>query len=164
MGHPFKKFFLLETVDIRGALYVYTLGGVFALSLGVVLFYSTKFRQKAQIYENYNRQTYFSYIATFLGMLFLFIFFPSLNSVICDNLRNMIRARINAYLSLIGSVIGSVVTSGMINEGRLVLEQILYGTISGGIIISVCCSVYAALILGTLSGAIAIIILGFVKP
>ena len=80
----------------------------------------------------------------------------------------MIRARINAYLSLIGSVIGSVVTSGMINEGRLVLEQISYGTISGGIIISVCCSVcffhWAALILGTLSEAIAVIILGFVKP
>ena len=58
--------------------------------------------------------------------------------------------------------------SGMINEGRLVLEQILYGTISGGIIISGCCSVcffhWAALILGTLSGAIAVIILGFVKP
>ena len=80
----------------------------------------------------------------------------------------MNRARINAYLSLIGSVKGSVVTSGMINEGRLVLEQILYGAISGGIIISVCCSVcffhWAALILGTLSGAIAVIILGFVKP
>ena len=55
MGHPFKKFFLLEAVDIGGALYVYTLGGVFALSIGVVLFCSTKFRQKAQIYENYNR-------------------------------------------------------------------------------------------------------------
>ena len=53
----------------------------------------------------------------------------------------MIRARINAYLSLIGSVKGSVVTSGMINKGRLVLEQILYGTISGGIIISGCCSI-----------------------
>ena len=56
----------------------------------------------------------------------------------------------------------------MINEGRLILQQILYGTISGGIIISVCCSVCffhrAALILGTLSGAIAVIILGFVKP
>ena len=81
----------------------------------------------------------------------------------------MNRARINAYLSLIGSVIrSSVVTSGMINEGRLVLEQILYGTISGGIIISVCCSVCffhrATLILGTLSGAIVVIILGFVKP
>ena len=75
MGHPFKKFFLLETVDIGGALYVYTLGGVFALSIGVVLFWSTKFRQKAQIYENYNRQTYFSYIATFLGMLCFFYFF-----------------------------------------------------------------------------------------
>ena len=158
----------LETVDTGGALYVHTFGGVFALSIGVVLFCSTKFRQKAQIYENYNRQTYFSYITTFLGMLFLFIFFPSFNSAICDNLPNMYRARINTYLSLIGSVIGSVVTSGMINEGRLVLEQILYGTISGGIIISGCCSVcffhWAALILGTLSGAISVIILGFVKP
>ena len=76
MGHPYKKFFLLETVDIRGALYVYTLGGVFALSLGVVLFYSTKFRQKAQIYENYNRQTYFSYIAHFKEYYFyLLVFF-----------------------------------------------------------------------------------------
>ena len=58
--------------------------------------------------------------------------------------------------------------SGMINEGRLVLEQILYGAISGEIIISVYYSIYffhlAALILGTLSGAIAVIILGFVKP
>ncbi len=101
-------------------------------------------------------------------MLFLFIFFPSFNSVIYDNLRNMNRARINAYLPIIGPVKGSVVTSGMINEGRLVLEQILYGTISGGIIISVCYSVcffhWAALILGTLSWAIAVIILGFVKP
>ena len=48
MGHPFKKFFLLETVDIGGALYVYTLGGVFALLIGVVLFCFTKFRLKAQ--------------------------------------------------------------------------------------------------------------------
>ena len=58
--------------------------------------------------------------------------------------------------------------SGMINEGRLVLELILNGAISGGIIISVCCSVcffhLAAIILGTLSGDIVVIILGFVKP
>ena len=46
MGHPFKKFFLLETVDIGGALYVYSLGGVFALSIGVVLFSSSKIQTK----------------------------------------------------------------------------------------------------------------------
>ena len=58
--------------------------------------------------------------------------------------------------------------SGMINEWRLVLEQILYGAISGGIIISGSCSIcffhWDSLILGILSGAIAVIILGFVKP
>ena len=80
----------------------------------------------------------------------------------------MNRVRINAYLPIIGPVKGSVVTSGMINEGRLILEQILYGAISGGMIISVYYSIcffhLVALILGTLSGAITVIILGFAKP
>ena len=47
MGHPFKKFFLLETVGIWRALYVYSLGGVFALSIGVVLFCSSKIQTKS---------------------------------------------------------------------------------------------------------------------
>ena len=50
----------------------------------------------------------------------------------------------------------------------MILEQKLYWAISGVIIISVCYSVcffhLATLMLGTLSGAIAVIILGLVKP
>ena len=81
---------------------------------------------------------------------------------------NVNRARINTYLSLFGSVIGSIVTSGIINEGKIVLEQILYGVLSGGIIISGCCSVcfyqWASLILGTLSSVICVVILSKVRP
>ena len=65
-------------------------------------------------------------------------------------------------------MVGSVVTSGIINQGKFVLEQILYGVLSGGIIISGCCTVcfyhWAAMILGTCSGAIAVVILALVKP
>jgi hypothetical protein len=158
----------LETVDTGGALYVHTFGAVFALSISVVLFCSSKAKEQIQRYENLNRSNYFSNITTFLGLLLIFAFFPNFNSVLSYKQMNVNRSRINTYLSLIGSVIGSLVTSGIINQGKVVLEQILYGTLSGGIIISGCCSVclyhWASLILGTASGAIAVVLLAKIKP
>jgi hypothetical protein len=158
----------LETVDTGGALYIHTFGAVFAISISVVLFCSTKSRNKLHRFENLNVPNYFSYITSFLGVLFTFCFFPSFNSILSGEIRNINRARINTYLSLFSSVVGSVVTSGIINQGKFVLEQILYGVLSGGIIISGCCTVcfyhWAAMILGTCSGAIAVVILALVKP
>jgi hypothetical protein len=158
----------LETVDTGGALYIHTFGAVFAISISVVLFCSTKSRNKLQRFQNLNMPNYFSYITSFLGVLFTFCFFPSFNSILSNVQSNINRARINTYLSLFGSVVGSVVTSGIINQGKFVLEQILYGVLSGGIIISGCCTVcffhWAAMILGTCSGAIAVVILALIKP
>ena len=158
----------LETVDTGGALYIHTFGAVFALSISVVLFCSSKAKEQLQRYEHLNRSNYFSNITTFLGLLLIFAFFPNFNSVLSYKQMNVNRSRINTYLSLIGSVIGSLVTSGIINQGKVVLEQILYGTLSGGIIISGCCSVclyhWASLILGTASGAIAVVLLAKIKP
>lgn len=158
----------LELVDTGGALYVHTFGAVFALSISVVLFCSSKAKEQLQRYEYLNRSNYFSNITTFLGLLLIFAFFPNFNSVLSNNQKNVNRSRINTYLSLIGSVIGSLVTSGIINQGKVVLEQILYGTLSGGIIISGCCSVclhhWASLILGTASATIAVVLLAKIKP
>ena len=158
----------LELVDTGGAIYVHTFGAVFAISVNVVLFCSTKAKEKLQRYESLNRSSYFSNITSFLGLLFLFIYLPNFNGVLSMEYKNINRARINTYLSLFGSVVGSLVTSGIVNQGKIVLEQILYGTLSGGIIISGCCSVcfylWAALIVGTLSGAIAVALLSKLKP
>ena len=157
----------LETVDTGGALYVHLFGATFALSISVVLFCSSKAKNKIQRYEYLNVSDYFSNITSFLGLLILFVFFPSFNSALSRNQENVNRARINTYLSLFGSVVGSLVTSGILNEGRVVLEQIIYGTLTGGIIISGCCTVcfyhWAALILGTLSAVIAVVLLSKIK-
>ena len=158
----------LEVVDTGGSLYIHTFGGIFALAVSVVLFCSTKAKDKIRRFENLNTSNYFSNIITFIGVLFIFVFMPSFNSILSDEAPNINRARVNTFLSLLGSVIGSVVTSGILNQGKIVLEQILYGVLSGGIIISGCCSVcyhqWAAMILGTLSSAIMVSILAFVKP
>ena len=158
----------LQLVDTGGALYVHLFGATFSISISVVLFCSSKAKNKIQRFLYLNRTSYFSYIIFFIGLLFLFVFFPSFNSILSRVQTNVNRARINTYFSLFGSVIGSTVTSGIINEGKLVLEQILYGVLSGGIIISGCCSVcfypWAALILGTLSATICVVIVSKVKP
>ena len=158
----------LQCVDSGGALYIHLFGATFSISISVVLFCSSKAKNKIQRFLYLNRSNYFSYIIFFLGLLILFVFFPSFNSILCRVQMNVNRARINTYLSLFGSVIGSIVTSGIINEGKIVLEQILYGVLSGGIIISGCCSVcfyqWASLILGTLSSVICVVILSKVRP
>ena len=162
----------LETIDTGGALYIHTFGAVFALSISVVLFCSSKSKSEISYYESeeypYNYPSYFSSITSFLGILFLFVYFPSFNSVLSEEMHNINRAKINTYFSLFGAVMGSIVTSGLLNQGRILLEQLLYGTLSGGIIISGCCSVcfyqWAALIIGTLSAAIAVVLLSKIKP
>ena len=158
----------LEIVDTGGSLYVHTFGATFALAISVVLFCSSKAKKKIFNFEKLNKSDYYSNITSFLGLLFLFTFFPTYNAVLSTVQMNVNRARINTYLSLFGSVIGSLVMSGIINEGKVILEQILYGTLSGAVIISGCCSVclyqWAALILGTVSAVIAVIILAKIKP
>ena len=158
----------LEVVDTGGSLYIHTFGGIFALAISVVLFCSTKAKDKIRRFENLNMPNYFSSITTFIGVLFIFVFMPSFNAMLSDVSPNINRGRVNTYLSLFGAVMGSVITSGLLNQGRIVLEQILYGVLAGGIIISGCCSVcfyqWAALILGTLSSAIMVVLLAFVKP
>ena len=158
----------LEAVDTGGALYIHTFGAIFALSISVVLFCSTKSKTKISRFENLYRPDYFSYLTTFLGILFIFCFMPTFNASLSKFQPNINRARINTYLSLFGSVISSVIISGILNQGKFVLEQIIFGVLSGGVIISGCCTVcfyhWAALILGTCSGAICVAILAIVKP
>ncbi len=156
----------LQTIDTGGSLYIHTFGAIFALSITVVLYCPIK--ANMMLFDTKNNPSYFSSITSFLGVLFLFVYFPSLNSILSEEIPNINRAKINTYLSLFGAVMGSFVTSGIINEGRIVLEHILYGTLSGGIIISGCCSVclyhWAALIIGTVGAAIAVVFLSFIKP
>lgn len=158
----------LRALDHGGALYIHTFGTIFGLSITIVLFCSSKVKNSFRNFDYYNKTSYFSNKTSFLGMLFLFCFFPSFNSALClkDNIRE--KGRINTYFSLFGSVMSSFITSALLNGGRFIFEQILFGSISGAIIISGCCTVcldhWASIIIGTLGGVICVILLSKVKP
>ena len=105
-------------------------------------------------------------------MIILFCYFPSFNSALAgkEKFSNIDmstdlpyymrmskkfrqRGRYNTYFSLLGSVMGTFITSGFFNNGRFVFEEIIFGCISGAIIISgcstVCLSFWGSIIIGT---------------
>lgn len=157
----------LKTYDSGGSLYIHTFGAVFALAVSIVLFCSSKIKLEFQKYNNFNRSDYFSNLTSYLGIIILFCFFPTFNSALAEeNLRE--RGRINTFFALFGSVMGSFITSGLLNGGRFIFEEIFLGSISGAIIISGCSTIcldhYAAIIIGTLGAIIFVIFLSKVKP
>ena len=74
----------------------------------------------------------------------------------------------STHLSLFGSAIGAFITSGFFNSGRFIFEEILYGTLSGAIIISGCCTLcidhWAPMVVGTLGAIISVVLLSKIKP
>lgn len=158
----------LKSIDVGGALYVHTFGTVFGLAIYMVLFCSERKREKFSKINFLRVGDYFSHLTSFIGIIFIFCYLPSFNTGLTMNNNSRYRALLNTYLSLGGSVISSFATSSLFNSGRLILEEIMFGCLSGGVIISGCCSVcidkWAAILIGFLCGFITIALLHFVKP
>ena len=158
----------LKAIDVGGSLYIHTFGAIFGLAIYMVLFCSTKMKTALKDYSFYNNGNYFSHIIAFIGVIFIWCYFPSFNAGLAFNNNYRYRSTINTYLSLSGSVVGSFIASALYNKGRYVIEQILFGSFSGGVIISGCSTVcidhYASLILGFLCSGICVTFLSKIKP
>jgi hypothetical protein len=157
----------LKIVDL-GALYIHVFGAFFGVSIYMVLFYTSKMKSKNLKENFFNKSDYISNLTSFIGILFLWCYFPSFNSGLVKNINARYRSSINTYLSLTGSVLGAFSFSSLLYKGRLLFEHILFGCFSGGVMISGCCSIcldhWAALLIGLLSGSLSVIFLFFIKP
>ena len=157
----------LKIVDL-GALYIHVFGAFFGVSIYMVLFYTSKMKSKNLKENFFNKSDYTSNLTSFIGVLFVWCYFPSFNSGLVKNNNARYRASINTYFSLTGSVLGAFSFSSLLYKGRLLFEHILFGCFSGGVMISGCCSIcidhWAALLIGLCSGSISVIFLCFIKP
>lgn len=83
--------------------------------------------------------SYNSQLTSVLGTLFLFVYWPSMNSVLAVNEKFRQAAIVNTYLSMGASCLASVFMSRYHRNGRLNLYTILRATLAGGVAISASC-------------------------
>ena len=157
----------LKIIDTGGGLYIHTFGALFGIAIYIVLFRSKKKRARLSAYNRANITNYLSNITCFVGVLFILNYLPSFNSGLALSDDGRYRAAINTYFSIIGSIVMSFIITGFIYNGKFINEYILFGSFSGGIIISTCCSVcldhWAALLIGMLCGLICIILFKYLN-
>ena len=157
----------MKIIDTGGGLYIHTFGGIFGLAIYIVLFRSRKKRQNLGNYIISSLTNNLSNITCFIGVLFIINYFPSLNGGLALTEHGRYRAVINTYFSLIGSIALSFITSGFFHKEKFNFEEILFGSFSGGVIVScysaVCLDHWAALLIGMLYGFICVILFEYLK-
>ena len=167
----------INFLDNGGSLFIHTFGGTFGVVLSVILF--CRENEFTSISNNIHLSNdYYSSIFSFIGTIFLWIFFPSFNVANIQykednnnekNFSEVLRYRgiINTYLSMVGSLIGTFVFNPMIHNGKIKVEHLLNSAYVGGIIIGGCCTIctsaWASILIGFIGGSISAICLWKIK-
>ena len=121
----------LRAIDMGGSMYIHTFGAFFGLSL--VMAYKFK---GANV--NINRVIgYYSATFSFIGTLFLFLFWPSFNSALALG-SGRERIIINTYFSIIASTVGTFLITPFWENNKLSIDSILNATIAGGVAAGTC--------------------------
>ena len=162
----------IEGIDNGGSIYISTFGSIFGILMSIILF--CRDSEYSKISNNpHNNSDYYSNMFSFIGSLFLWLYFPSFNianiQINDSKISEIFRYRgiINTYLSMCGSVISTFIVSPLIYKGKIKIEHLLNGTYVGGIIIGGCCTIcfyaWAALLIGSIGGAISTLCLWKLK-
>ena len=159
---------VLKIIDVGGTLTMHLYGALFGGIFSFITFFS-KNEQKRIRESRHLGSTYYSNIFAIIGNLILISYFPAFNtSLINDDLYrtidkgNLLKIKpkfegmINTYFALIGSIIGTFCTSPFLNNGKLVLQDILNSSFSGGIAVGGCCHLinhyWVSIIFGLFTG------------
>lgn len=159
---------VLKIIDVGGTLTMHLYGALFGGIFSFITFFS-KNEQKRIRESRHLGSTYYSNIFAIIGNLILISYFPAFNtSLINDDLYRTIdkgdllkikpkfEGMINTYFALIGSIIGTFCTSPFLNNGKLVLQDILNSSFSGGIAVGGCCHLinhyWVSIIFGLFTG------------
>jgi len=107
--------------------------------------------------QTYCGSSYLTNLTGLIGTIFLWMYWPSFNSVL-ETGNGKSRAAINTTLSLLASVISTLLTSMALHKGRCDAEQVLNATLAGGVTMGVNADIIVApfisLIIGFVAGVI----------
>ncbi|KAL6474159.1 hypothetical protein MHYP_G00177200 [Metynnis hypsauchen] len=146
---------LIHAKDAGGSMVIHTFGAYFGLAVSWVL-YRPNLKESSRL----NGSMYHSDVFAMIGTLFLWMFWPSFNSAICNHGDGQHRAAINTYLSLAASVLTTFAISSLFQKhGKLDMVHIQNSTLAGGVAVGTAAEFmlmpYGSLIVGFFCGLIS---------
>jgi len=154
--YSINKAILIETIaflDPGGSIQTHMFGAYFGLAVSLVLGRPSTTTD--------NETNHASDIFSFIGTLFLFIYWPSFNGgELPPNSHAQQRAVINTILSLIAGSVGTFVMSSLLNSSaKFRPVDIQNATLAGGVAIGTACSLnlrpFDSMIIGLVAGMVS---------
>ena len=161
----------LHALDNGGSLYIHTFGAIFGIVVSIVNFCPSQEFSKISSSPHLSSD-YYSNIFSFIGSLFLWLYFPSFNTAYIQgkySIKDILKYRgiMNTYLSMIGSAIAAFVVSPLVSNGKLKIDHLLHSSYVGGIIIGGCCTfcpeAWGAILIGFIGGCLSVLGLWKIK-
>uniref|UniRef100_A0A1I8PY71 Ammonium transporter AmtB-like domain-containing protein n=1 Tax=Stomoxys calcitrans TaxID=35570 RepID=A0A1I8PY71_STOCA len=155
---------ILSICDVGGSITVHAFGAYFGLAVALML-RPTKDQNDAGKYEGAN---YLSDIFAMVGTLFLWIYWPSFNSVLADG-TGQERAIVNTYLSLAAATVTTFVLSALVShENKLDMVHVQNSTLAGGVAVGTVCNLligaHGAILIGIIAGTVSVMGYRFITP
>uniref|UniRef100_A0A668RM58 Ammonium transporter AmtB-like domain-containing protein n=1 Tax=Oreochromis aureus TaxID=47969 RepID=A0A668RM58_OREAU len=162
-----EEFIILSVIHARdagGSMVIHTFGAYYGLSISWML-YRPNLHQSSRLQGS----VYHSDVFAMIGTLFLWMFWPSFNSAICDHGDGQHRAAINTYLCLASTVLTAVAISSLFQKhGKLDMVHIQNSTLAGGVAAGTAAEFmlmpYGSLIVGFCCGVISTLGYIFLTP
>lgn len=144
----------LQIADCGGSVYIHTFGAYFGLAFSWI-WGKPPHSQLAAEGSNYS-----SDMLSVIGTIFLWMFWPSFNSVLAgEAMFNQQRAVINTIMALTCSCTSAFFFSHLLCDGKFDMVHIQNATLAGGVGIGTAANLYlgpwAAILTGLLSGALS---------
>lgn len=142
----------LDLVDIGGSISIHIFGAYFGLMVSWIIS-----RLSTELHHN-NSPSYTSNTLTFIGTIFLWMYWPSFNAFLVTGLARQ-RIVLGTIFSLGGSCISTFVLSRYFKDGKMCMEDVLNASLSGGVVVGASACLmkdpYIPLLVGTLTGALS---------
>ncbi|XP_055840845.1 ammonium transporter Rh type A [Episyrphus balteatus] len=163
--NEFIQLDILSIADVGGSITVHAFGAYFGLAVSLML-RPSKDQNDAGQNEGAN---YTSDIFAMIGTLFLWVYWPSFNSVLAVGAGAPERAILNTYLSLAGATVTTFVLSALVSHGnKLDMVHVQNSTLAGGVAVGSVCNLligpHGALLIGILSGAVSVLGYRYLSP
>uniref|UniRef100_A0A8C8WGA2 Ammonium transporter Rh type A n=1 Tax=Panthera leo TaxID=9689 RepID=A0A8C8WGA2_PANLE len=164
VGNEYLVGEIFEASDIGASMTIHAFGAYFGLAVAGIL-YQPSLRKGHEM----EKSAYHSDLFAMIGTLFLWMFWPSFNSVIAETGEKQYMAIVNTYFSLVACVLTAYAFSSLVEKrGRLDMVHIQNATLAGGVAVGTCADMkihpYGSMIIGSIAGIVSVLGFKFLTP